>query len=76
MIFLDILSDSTPISLGLLLAIVGLIGACIWWAANIQGKLDTLIKLLASIHKDIDHLHTKIEAHDHRITVLEIKSRE
>lgn len=64
------LSDQTPVQLGLLLAVIGGVCACIWWAATINSKLDSVLKLQAAsdtlasqTRRDLDTLRREFDVH-------------
>ena len=71
LIFANLITENTGVSVGLFITFLGLVLSASWWASSIQSKLDMLIKLLASVHKDTDHLKDKIDKIDKRVTKVE-----
>jgi hypothetical protein len=70
-ILADILTDNTPVSLGLIVGAMTLLGSAVWWASSINTRLDSLINILTSIYKDTEHLKNRIDAIEKRVAKTE-----
>ena len=73
-----VISEATPIRVGLVILFLGVFAGGVWWAASVQSKLDSLISLQASMTvntttliKDLTDLKTK-QATDAERTAVEI----
>ena len=51
-----IISESTPIRVGLVVGFLSIFAASIWWASSINSKLDTLLSFQSSINTSIAEL--------------------
>ncbi len=51
-----IISESTPVRIGLIAAFLGIFGASIWWASSINSKLDSILSFQSSVNTSIAEL--------------------
>ena len=68
---MNIISDNTAVSIGLLLGLLGFAGGAVWWAASVNTKLEQLVALamqMVQLKDDVNDL-------DKRVTVLEEKQK-
>ena len=65
------ISQSTPITVGLLVSVMVFVVGAIWWASSIQTKLDVIIQELHSLtSSDKDH-ERRIQDLEYRTKTLE-----
>lgn len=68
----NIISEATPVRIGLILAFLGAFGSAVWWGSSITNKLDTLLTFQKTTDTSIIELKAKDIALDKQIT--DIKS--
>jgi len=69
-----IISEATPIRIGLVIAFLTVFGGGIWWASSVNSKLDSIISTISesktvSIETEKDITDLKL-----RVSILESKS--
>lgn len=52
----DVLSESTPIRIGLVILFLGAFGSAVWWASSINSKLDSILSFQSSITTTVTDL--------------------
>jgi len=68
-----IISENTPIRIGLILAFLGLFATSVWWASSITSKLDSILSFQASTVSEITELKSKDTMHDAGIGDLKLR---
>jgi hypothetical protein len=51
-----IISESTPVRVGLVVAFLSIFATSIWWASSINSKLDSILSFQSSINSSISEL--------------------
>ncbi len=76
-----IISEATPVRIGLVILFLGAFGSGVWWAASINSKLDSIITSQQSTTGTITELKTSDAAKEKeinelvlRVTMLESKN--
>jgi hypothetical protein len=52
----NILSEATPVRIGLVIAFLGAFAAATWWSSSITGKLDTILAAQSGIISNMTEL--------------------
>ena len=72
-----IIGESTPIKIGLVILLLGVFGSAIYWAGNINSKLDnisaTMLSFQTSSSTSISELKAKDASHDKDIGDIKLQ---
>lgn len=70
---MDPITMTTPVALGVCLAILASYGGAMWWASRLQTKLDVVLDMVASWNVRTTELRDKLEKINDRLVALETK---
>ena len=68
-----IIGESTPIRIGLVVAFLAIFGSSIWWAASINGKLDSILSFQNNTQITFAEIKTKGLEQDKEISDLKLQ---
>ena len=69
----SIISDTTPVRIGLIIGFLAVFGSGIWWCSSISSKLDTVLSTQTTANSSIADLKTKDASLDKDLSEIKLK---